>query len=106
MDRLLAIRQRVDTAHRSPDIVSRLGASIEGLYPPKRAPSFAYKALSRSPPSLEHLFPHAQLVYPPPLLFLSDRCLGVPRGTQWRQCAYVGHYYLANIHVLKEFHPP
>ena len=50
MDRLLVTRQRVDAAHRSPDIVSRLGASVEGSHPPKRAPSFAYKALSRSPP--------------------------------------------------------
>ena len=86
--------------------MSRLGARIEGLYPPKRAPSFAYKALSRSPPSLEHLFPHAQLVCPPPLLVLSDCCLGVTRGAQWRQCACVGHCCLANFHVLKELHPP
>jgi hypothetical protein len=40
--------------------MSRLGASVEGSHPPKRAPSFAYKALSRSPPLLEHLFPHAR----------------------------------------------
>jgi hypothetical protein len=71
MGRLLVTRQRVDAAHRSSDIVSRLRASIEGSYPPKRAPSFAYKALSRSlpSPSLEHLFPRAQLMCLPPLLF-------------------------------------
>jgi hypothetical protein len=49
MDQLLVTRQRVDAAHRSSDIVSRLGAGVEGSHPPKRAPSFAYKALSRSP---------------------------------------------------------
>jgi hypothetical protein len=57
MGQLLVTRQRVDAAHRSPDNVSRLGASVEGSHPRKRAPSFAYKALSRSPPLLEHLFP-------------------------------------------------
>ena len=54
MDRLLATRQRVDVAHWSPDIVSRLGVSVERSHPPKGALPFAYKALSRS------IFSHRQ----------------------------------------------
>jgi hypothetical protein len=50
MDRLLVTRQRVDAAHTSPDIVSRLEAGVEVSRSPKRASSFTYKALSRSPP--------------------------------------------------------
>ena len=42
-----AITRNTDAAHRSPDIVSRLGASVED--PPKRVLSFAYRALSCSP---------------------------------------------------------
>src|SRR5436190_22986730 len=57
MDRLLVTRQRVDAVHRSPDIVSRLEAGVEGSDPPKRAPSFAYKALSRSLPFAGASFP-------------------------------------------------
>ena len=55
------------------DNVSRLGAalgaSVEGLNPPKRPLSCAYKAPRRSPPFLEHLFLRIQLTCPPPLLF-------------------------------------
>jgi hypothetical protein len=69
MDRLLVTLQRVNAAHKSPNIVSHLGASVKSSHPPKRAPSFTYKTLSRSPSSLEYLFPYTQLVCPPPLLF-------------------------------------
>jgi len=55
------------------DNVSRLGAalgaSVEGLNPPKRPLSCAYKAPRRSPLLLEHRFPRLQLTCPPPLLF-------------------------------------
>jgi hypothetical protein len=50
MDQLLITQQGVDAAYRSPSNVSRLGAAAEGSHPPKRAPSFAYKALGRSLP--------------------------------------------------------
>ena len=48
--------QGVDTAQGSPDNVNRLGAAVEG-------------SQSIPPPLLEHLFPHAQLVCPPPPFF-------------------------------------
>jgi hypothetical protein len=58
MDRLLVTRQQVDAAHTSPNIVSRLEAGVEASRPPKRAPSFTYKALSRfSPFFTEASFP-------------------------------------------------
>ena len=69
MDRLLVIRQRVDAAHRNPDNVNRLGAGVENSTPPKRVPCFTYIALSRSPPFLQHLFSHAQIVCSPSLFF-------------------------------------
>jgi hypothetical protein len=37
--------------------VSRLGAAVEGLHPPKRPPSCAYKMLSVDPPLCWSIFP-------------------------------------------------
>jgi hypothetical protein len=38
MDRLLVIRQEVDAAYMILNNVSRLGAAVKGLNPPKRPP--------------------------------------------------------------------
>jgi hypothetical protein len=48
-----------------------LGAAVEGLNPPKRPLSCAYKAPRRSPLSFcwSIFFPRIQLMCPPPLLF-------------------------------------
>ena len=107
MDRLLVTRQRVDAAHRSPDIVRRLGAGVEGSHTLRKERRLLPIKLSVDPPlRWSILFPHAQLVCPPPLLF---RNLLIQPDFDGLHVLSINHpqlYRRIRGHFLEAFAPP